>query len=159
MQKTWENAKSGHKCFVLYAWSLDICWSDHDYWIWDSFTETSDEEIEVAKLRTVCWLHVKGKFKISDLSPGTVYEVVYVVMLMKGALGWELPIKLKLSLPNGKVQERQVSLLRMPKGKWMEVSLGYFCTEENGETRDVCYLISMKLGAIGKMDLLSRVPF
>ncbi|XP_022719932.1 protein PHLOEM PROTEIN 2-LIKE A1-like [Durio zibethinus] len=139
MKKAWEDAKSGHKCFVLYARSLHIIWSDHEYWMWESFKETSDEKIEVARLRTVCWLEVKGKFKILDLSPGTVYEVVYVVMLTKEASGWELPVKLKLSLPDGKVQERQVSLLQKPRGQWMELGLGHFCTGENGETGEVCF--------------------
>ena len=112
----------------------------------------SDEKIEVARLRTVCWLDVRGNFKISDLSPGTVYEVVYVVMLTKGASGWELPVKLKLCLPDGKVQERQVSLLQKPRGQLMELSLGHFCTGENGETREVCFYL-YEFGAIGKMDL------
>ncbi|XVF30649.1 hypothetical protein REPUB_Repub16aG0076500 [Reevesia pubescens] len=123
-KKTWEDAKSGQKCFMLYA---------------------SDENIEVAKLSHVCRLDVRGKFKISDLSPGTVYEVVYEVKLTKGAFGWEFPIKLRLSLPNGRVQERQVSLLQKPRGQWMELHVGSFCTEENGETsaqeetREVCF--------------------
>ncbi|XVF56732.1 hypothetical protein PTKIN_Ptkin06aG0143900 [Pterospermum kingtungense] len=142
-KKTWDDASSGHKCFVLYARSLHICWSDHEYWSWDSFKEASDEIIEVARLRTVCWLDLSGKLKISDLSPGTVYEVAFVVMLTKGASGWELPIKLNLSLPGGKVQERQVSLLQKPRGQWMELSLCHFCTTgENGETKEaeqVCF--------------------
>ncbi|XVE90312.1 hypothetical protein DITRI_Ditri20bG0067300 [Diplodiscus trichospermus] len=98
--------------------------------------------IEVAKLNLVSWLDVRGKFNISDLSPATLYEVVYEVKLTKGASGWELPIKLRLSLPNGKVQERQVSLLQKPRGQWMELNVGNFCTEENGETgetREVCF--------------------
>ncbi|OMO84850.1 Phloem protein 2-like protein [Corchorus olitorius] len=137
-KRTWEDAKSGHKCFVVYARLLDIIWGETKYWIWESFKETSGEKIEVAKLRTVCWLDVRGKFKISDLSPGTVYEVVYVVMLTKWASGWELPIKLTLSLPDGKVQERQVSLLQKPRRQWMELSLGYFYIEKS-ETREVCF--------------------
>ena len=84
-----------------------------------------------------------------------VYEVTYLVMLTKGASGWELPIKLKLSLPDGKVQESQVSILQKPRGQWMELSLGHFCTGENGETREtreVCFYL-YEFGAIGKMDL------
>ncbi|XVF30651.1 hypothetical protein REPUB_Repub16aG0076700 [Reevesia pubescens] len=144
-KKTWEDAKSGQKCFMLYARSLYITWGGREHWIWNSFKDTSDENIEVAKLSHVCWLDVRGKFKISDLSPGTVYEVVYEVKLTKGASGWELPIKLRLSLPNGRVQERQVSLLQKPRGQWMELNVGSFCTEENGktsaqeETREVCF--------------------
>ncbi|XVE62414.1 hypothetical protein DITRI_Ditri06bG0116300 [Diplodiscus trichospermus] len=143
MQKTWEDAKSGRKCFMLYARSLYITWSQREYWIWNSFKDTSDENIEVAKLSHVCWLDVRGKFKISDLSPATLYEAVYQVKLTKGASGWELPITLRLSLPNGRVQERQVSLLHKPRGEWMELNVGNFFTEdengETGETREVCF--------------------
>ncbi|XWS42780.1 hypothetical protein CRYUN_Cryun16bG0043700 [Craigia yunnanensis] len=100
-KKTWEDTKSGHKCFMLYARSLYITWGIHKYWIWNSFKDTSDENIEVAKLSHVCWLDVRGKLKISDLFPETLYEVVYEVKLTKRASGWELPIKLRLPLPNG----------------------------------------------------------
>ncbi|XVF56730.1 hypothetical protein PTKIN_Ptkin06aG0143700 [Pterospermum kingtungense] len=144
-KKTWEDAKSGQKCFMLYARSLYITWGARDeYWIWNSFKDTSEENIEVAKLRQVCWLDVRGKLKLSDLTPRSSYEGVYVVKLTKGASGWELPIKLRLSLPNGRVQERQVSLLHKPRGVWMELNVGNFCTEEEingdtGDTREVCF--------------------
>ncbi|XWS58621.1 hypothetical protein CRYUN_Cryun08bG0050400 [Craigia yunnanensis] len=141
-KKTWEEAKSGHKCFMLYARSLYITLGGNEYWNWNSFKDTSDENIEVAKLSHVCWLNVRGKFKISDLSPRTLYEVVYEVKLTKGASGWELPINLRLSLTNGRAQERQFSLLQKPRRQWMELNVGNFCTEENGETgetREVCF--------------------
>ncbi|XWS42784.1 hypothetical protein CRYUN_Cryun16bG0044100 [Craigia yunnanensis] len=80
--------------------------------------------------------------KILDLSPGILYEAVYEVKLTKRASGWELPLKLRLSLPNGRVQERQVSLLQKPRGQWMELNVGNFYTEENGETGEtveVCF--------------------
>ncbi|EOY10380.1 hypothetical protein QUC31_010039 [Theobroma cacao] len=140
-KKTWEDA-SGHKCFMLYPRSLYITWGGHDNWIWNSFKDTSDENIEVAKLSHICWLDVRGKFKLSDLSPGTLYEAVYLVKLTKGASGWELPIKLRLSLPNDRVQERQVSLLQKPRGQWIELNVGNFSTDENGETGEtgeVCF--------------------
>ncbi|OMP01887.1 Phloem protein 2-like protein [Corchorus capsularis] len=141
-KKTREEEKSGKKCFMLYARSLYITWGGREYWIWNNFKDTSDENIEVAKLSHVCWLDVRGKFKMSDLSPATLYEVVYEVKLTKGASGWELPIKLRLSLPNGTVQERQVSLVQKPRGEWIELNVGNFRTEENGETSktgEVCF--------------------
>ncbi|KAL7204134.1 hypothetical protein ACSBR2_017241 [Camellia fascicularis] len=97
-----------------------------------------DENIEVVKLKKVCWLDVRGKFKISDLSQGIIYQVVYEVKLTNGARGWELPIMLRLSLPDGKFQERQVSLLEKPKGQWIELNVGKFKAQdtENGE---VCF--------------------
>ncbi|XVE90304.1 hypothetical protein DITRI_Ditri20bG0066800 [Diplodiscus trichospermus] len=141
-KKTWKDAKSGQVCFMLYPRSLYITWSNRDqYWSWNSYEHTSNDNIEVAKLINVCWLDVRGKLNMSDLSPATLYEVVYEVKLTKDASGWELPIKLRLSLP-GKVKERQVSLLQKPRGEWMELNVGHFCTEESGETgetREVCF--------------------
>lgn len=99
----------------------------------------SDENIEVAKLSHVCWLDVRGKFKISELSKEVEYEAVYVVKLTKGANGWELPVRLKLSLPGGKVQERRVSLLEKPRGEWLELSVGNFFTRENIIDGEVCF--------------------
>ncbi|TXG66479.1 hypothetical protein EZV62_007754 [Acer yangbiense] len=97
--------------------------------------ELNDDNIEVAKLSHVCWLDVRGKFKISDLSPGIVYQVVYVVKLTKGASGWELPVTLRLSLPGEEVQDRQVSLLEKPRGEWIELNVGNFLTDGR-ETRE-----------------------
>ncbi|GAV57496.1 PP2 domain-containing protein [Cephalotus follicularis] len=135
-KKKWVNKKSGDISYMLYARALYVTWGNRENWNWNCFKETSDEDIEVAKLSHVCWLDVRGKFKISDLSPGIVYEIVYVVKLTKGASGWELPIMLKLALPNGKVQERQVILLDKPRGEWIELNVGNFVVEK-GEEREV----------------------
>ncbi|KAJ0013694.1 hypothetical protein Pint_20835 [Pistacia integerrima] len=137
-KKTWVDKKTSCKCFMIYPRSLYITWGSLEYWTWNYFKDTSDENVEVAKLSHVCWLDVRGKFKVSDLSPGAVYEIVYVVKLTKEASGWELPIHLKLSLPDGTVKQRQISLFEKPRGEWMELNLGKFLTE-NGEQNEVCF--------------------
>ncbi|CAL5330979.1 hypothetical protein CsSME_00011959 [Camellia sinensis var. sinensis] len=137
-KKKWIDEKFSCNCFTLYPRSLFVTWGTRvEYWDWKCFKETSDENVEVAKLNAVCWLDVRGKFNMSELSPGIVYEVIYVIKLTNGASGWELPIVLRLSLP-GKLQERQVSLLEKPKGEWLELNVGNFQTQdcENGE---VCF--------------------
>ena len=73
---------------------------------------------------------------MSELSPEVEYEVVLVVKLPNEAFGWELPIQLKLTLPNGRVQERLVSLLEKPRRKWIELNVGNFQTK-NGESGEV----------------------
>ncbi|KAE8037265.1 hypothetical protein FH972_009866 [Carpinus fangiana] len=135
-KKKWADEKTGHSCFMLYARSLNICSSHSEYWIWNCFKETSEENIEVAKLSHVCWLDVRGKLSVSELSPEVVYEIVYVVKLTKGASGWEFPILLRLSLPDGRVQEHQVSLLEKPRRQWIELNVGNFQTK-NGESGEV----------------------
>ncbi|XP_027162122.1 protein PHLOEM PROTEIN 2-LIKE A1-like [Coffea eugenioides] len=137
-KKRWVDEKSGNYCFMLYPRSLYVTWGQREYWDWKCFKETSDDNIEVVKLSHICWLDVRGKFKMSDLSKGAMYEVVYMVKLTKGADGWELPITLRLSLPGGEVQERKVSLLEKPRGEWIELNLGSFQASD-GEHGEVCF--------------------
>ncbi|KAL0008333.1 hypothetical protein SO802_009835 [Lithocarpus litseifolius] len=122
---------------MLYARSLYITWVNREYWTRDCFGETGDENIEVAKL-SQCWLDVRGKLTMPDPSPEVEYEIVYVVKLTKGASGWELPIRLILSLPDGRVQERQVCLLGKPRKQWFELNVGNFQSKD-GELGEVCF--------------------
>ncbi|KAK6918060.1 Phloem protein 2-like [Dillenia turbinata] len=139
-KKRWIEQRSGSYCFKLYARSLYITWGGVENWIWNCFKETSEENIEVAKLSHVCWLDVRGKLEISDLSTGVAYEIVYIVKLTKGATGWELPITLRLSVPGKSTKERQISLLDRAKarGEWIELNVGSFVAED-GETGEVCF--------------------
>ncbi|XP_059430869.1 putative disease resistance protein At3g14460 [Corylus avellana] len=143
-KKKWVDEKTGHFCFMMYARLLFKTWSGGEYWIWNCFKETS-ENIEVVKLSHVCWMEVNGKLSMSELSPEVVYEIVYVVKLTNGAFGWERPIKLKLTLPDGRVQERQLSLLEKPRRRWIELNVGNFQTND-GESREVGFTISQIAG-------------
>ncbi|XP_021758304.1 protein PHLOEM PROTEIN 2-LIKE A1-like [Chenopodium quinoa] len=125
-KKKWVDNKDGSCGFMLYARSLFITWGQSWYWSWNSFKDTDDENIEVAKLISVCWLDVRGKLAMKELSPGVTYEVVYVVKLTKSASGWELPLMLRLHAPGDEIKVRQESLLMKPKGEWFELNLGSF---------------------------------
>lgn len=50
----------------------------------------------------MCWLNVRGQFKMSEMSSGVVYEIAYMVKLTNGGYGWELPITLLIKLTDGK---------------------------------------------------------
>jgi len=95
----------------------------------------SDDNIEVAKLLCVCWLDVRGKLAMSELTSGVIYEGAYLVKLTKSSAGWELPIALRLSVPGEEAKVRQVSLFGKPKGEWFELNLGSFMAkpDEEGE--------------------------
>ncbi|XP_040993328.1 lectin-like [Juglans microcarpa x Juglans regia] len=154
-KKKWVDQKTGSICFMLYARSLYVTWgAKSENWAWNCFKETSDENIEVAKLEAVCWLDVRGKVNMSELSPEVLYEVVYEVKLKRGASGWELPIILKLSLPDGRIQQRHVSLLEKPRGEWIELSVGCFKLK-NGESGEVGFDI-MEHGGHWKSGLIIR---
>ncbi|KAE8655602.1 hypothetical protein F3Y22_tig00117022pilonHSYRG00068 [Hibiscus syriacus] len=49
----------------------------------------------IAELVRVCWVELVGKFNVSKLSPGTMYQVVFIVMLREEAYGWEVPVNKK----------------------------------------------------------------
>ncbi|KAM7524677.1 hypothetical protein LguiA_014579 [Lonicera macranthoides] len=92
---------------MLFARNFSIAWiDDSNMWMWKQLKETSDVFIDVAELLNVCWLDINGKFDTSKLTPGTLYEVVFVVMLRIISYGWEFPVNLRLIFPDGTKQEK-----------------------------------------------------
>lgn len=94
------------------------------------FVFCSDESLPVAELLNVCWLEVHGNFEIASLSPGKTYEVVFIVKLKDPAYGWEDPVNLRLTLPDGSRQEHKENLMEKPRGKWIEIPAGEFKSSE-----------------------------
>ncbi|THG01719.1 hypothetical protein TEA_024984 [Camellia sinensis var. sinensis] len=140
--KKWVDKKSGYSSFMLYPRALAVAGgNENEYWAWKCFKDMSDDNVEVVKLITICWLDVQGKFEISELSPEVDYEIVFIVRLAKGCSGWELPNTLKLSLPNGQVRERHVCLYEEPKGQWLELNVGNFRTTK-GDKGEVSFNFS-----------------
>ncbi|XP_075673968.1 lectin-like [Castanea sativa] len=134
-KKHWVDKKSNN-VFFLYARNLSITWSaDTRYWHWPSLKETSDVSIDVAELLNVCWLEVGGKFETKKLSPGNLYEVAFEIMLKNPSYGWEVPVNVRLTLPDGNKQEHKENLMKKPRGEWIEIPVGEFVTspENTGE--------------------------
>ncbi|KAG9438929.1 hypothetical protein H6P81_019094 [Aristolochia fimbriata] len=130
--------KPSPKSYVIPAKELAITWSEEPrYWSWQSWKEpSSNTNIEVAHLLNVCWLEVHGKFDVSKLSSGIVYEIVFVVMLKDPAYGWEVPVNLKVVSPQGQPQQHQERLVEKLRGQWIELHAGDFTKTNNG-TGDV----------------------
>ncbi|KAD3640390.1 hypothetical protein R6Q59_003212 [Mikania micrantha] len=128
-KKYWVDKASHGNCFLLYARDLLITWGeDSRYWQWPCINEAS-EVVDVAEMLDVCWLEIQGKFEISKLTPRIKYEVVFVVMLKDPAYGWEVPINVRLILPDGKIQEHKECLIETPRSKWLEIPVGEFMVE------------------------------
>ncbi|XP_068655891.1 uncharacterized protein PHLOEM PROTEIN 2-LIKE A4-like [Aristolochia californica] len=129
-----EEKKPGPKSHIISARDLSITWSgDPRYWSWLSWKEpASNTHIEVAHLLNVCWLEVHGKFDMSKLSSGLVYEIVFEVMLKDPAYGWNVPVNLKLVNPLGQTQEHREKLVEKLRGQWIELHVGDFSRTNNG---------------------------
>ncbi|GKB62181.1 phloem protein 2-LIKE A1-like protein [Tanacetum coccineum] len=129
-KKYWVDKASNGNCFLVFARDLSVTWGeDSRYWHWPCIKETSEVVLDVAEMLSVCWLEVNGKFEISKLTPGIKYEVVFVVMLKDPAYGWEVPINIRLILPDGTKQEHKENMMEKPRSKWFEIPVGEFMEE------------------------------
>lgn len=131
-QKFWVDEDLEKNCFLLLAKKLSIVWiGDERYWGWINEAEqcyNGEEDIPVAKLLSVCWLQISGKFRTIKLSPKTTYEVVFVVKMSKNSRGWHSPLNLYLTLPDKTRLGRIENLEGKQKEKWMDILVGTFVT-------------------------------
>ncbi|XP_021298093.1 uncharacterized protein LOC110427047 isoform X2 [Herrania umbratica] len=141
--KYWVDKKVNKYCFMLFARDLSITWAEeHRYWRWSYQRETnSDVLIDVIQLLNVCWLEMHVKFNVKKLSPKTLYEAVFMFKLMDEAYGWDTPVNLGFTLPNGCKVERKEILMTKPTGVWIEILVGEFTTsfEIVGEIDIYCH--------------------
>ncbi|XP_057982262.1 uncharacterized protein LOC131167477 [Malania oleifera] len=79
---------SGKKCYMLGPESLFIAWVDApQYWTWISLPESRFRE--VAELRAVRWLEIRGMMDTGMLSIGTNYAAYLVFKLAEDTYGFE----------------------------------------------------------------------
>lgn len=90
----------------------------------------SEGAIEVAELKEVYWLDIRGILNTRSLTPGTKYEVVFVVKLQNTAFGWEDPVNLSLKLvmrdKSENLQETTVCLDDYISNVWVNIIAGDF---------------------------------
>ncbi|ANM68446.1 phloem protein 2-A7 [Arabidopsis thaliana] len=122
--------EANSKCFMVPARKLQMSHSEKLInWTWSSIYETpNDAAIEVAMLNEVHWLHMSGNFHTRNLTPGTKYEVVFLVSLDDTSSGWEQPVNLNLKVinPDGteSLQERETSLECHIGENWVDIQAG-----------------------------------
>ncbi|KAL1192075.1 Disease resistance protein RRS1 [Cardamine amara subsp. amara] len=118
--------------FFVPARSLDITHSKHPkLWTWSSICdERSGADMEIATLIKIYRLEIKGYFHKRKLTPGTMYEVVFMVNLNDTASGWEEPVTLKLMLKHRdgsqSLQESTLCLNGYIRDNWVDIPAGEF---------------------------------
>lgn len=102
--------RSGKKCYMLAARDLAIIWGDTPrYWKWTSLPDSRFGE--VAELMSVCWLEIRGKIKISLLSPNTTYTAFLVYKTAAEAFGFEYkPAEVSVGIKGGETKTKTVYL-------------------------------------------------
>lgn len=65
--------------------------------VWFNYV-CSSAEIEIATSIKANWLQIVGTLSTENLTPGTKYEIVFIVKLETNASGWGPPVTLKLKV-------------------------------------------------------------
>ncbi|KAF5812818.1 putative phloem protein [Helianthus annuus] len=136
--------ESGKKCYMMRARDLHIAWENDDrYWIWGHLPESRFEE--VAMLKTVCWLDIRGVLATSTLSPKTIYSAYLVYRITRFSEELYVPGEAKimfggvvtvtrgvyLQQPHTHAQAQVIPSTR--KDGWIEVKLGEFNNNDGDE--------------------------
>lgn len=101
----------GKKCYMLSARNLFIVWGDTPrYWRWTSLPDARFSE--VAELRSVCWLEIRGWINTGMLSPETLYGA-YLVFKPNpsGFYGFDYQlVEVSIGIAGGENRKRNVFL-------------------------------------------------
>ncbi|XP_022723097.1 putative F-box protein PP2-B12 isoform X2 [Durio zibethinus] len=131
--------ETGKKCYMLGARALSIIWGDTpQYWTWTSLPESRFSE--VAELRIVWWLDVKGRIETRNLSSGTNYAAYLVFKLNGSRYGFrERTVGLHVNVGETASGEVRSVFLDHPQNDpqqaqergdgWMEIETGEFFNE------------------------------
>ncbi|KAL3739181.1 hypothetical protein ACJRO7_020562 [Eucalyptus globulus] len=125
--------ESKKNCFMIYARGLSITWAENNSYC-------DDAPVEMAELLDVCWLDVHDRFDVSKLSPGTTYEVAFVILMRSSGYGWQIPVNFRLTLPDGTKQEHKENLKEKPRGDWIEIKAGELSTSKHKEGEMEVYM-------------------
>ncbi|XP_059287300.1 F-box protein PP2-B10-like [Lycium ferocissimum] len=142
--------KTGKKCFMVAARELAISWGDTPhYWEWSSHPDSRFSE--VANLRFVCWLDMRGKIETRLLSKRTRYVVYLVFKLADGFYGLETANAFVrfVDCESDNEAERRANVVSLSRREgpsekrskrrvdgWMEIEMGNFFNDA-GEDGDV----------------------
>lgn len=80
----------------------------------------------MAELMYICWLEISGSIWTVKLSPGTLYEIVFVVMIKGGSSISDCSLQLGIIPQHSKSITHDVSLTEKASDQWIEIQAGEF---------------------------------
>lgn len=107
----WLERSTAKICYMLSARELSIVWGDDErYWRWVRDASLSSRFEEVAQLKEVAWLEVRGKFDCRLLSANTEYLISFVIRFASRALMWNV-VPVKFGVKTGEGEEKECGRL------------------------------------------------
>ncbi|XP_048333007.2 F-box protein PP2-B10 isoform X1 [Ziziphus jujuba] len=160
--------ESGKKCYMFGARRLSIIWGDTPvYWRWTAIAAGSRFS-EVAELKIVCWLDIKGRIETNILSPKTTYGAYFVYRLKEHRGGFRRnPVEFRVYFEGDEEAhgdgsghsvsldpEDEQQLIRDRGDGWMEVEMGEFFNDGGEDHRVVVCSLMETDDYIGKSGLV-----
>ncbi|KAL1561628.1 F-box protein PP2-B11-like [Salvia divinorum] len=132
--------RSGRKCFMVGARELLISWKG----CWDFIPNPLSRFSEVAKLRSMGWIHIQGKIKTEILSKNTMYAAYLVFLLesKEGLRSSNTVLRLTLndksktnsSIKKERIESRETGKIAKMRGDgWLEIEMGRFYNSSDDE--------------------------
>ena len=168
----WLEKGRGKKCYMLAARELTIIWGDTPrYWEWFSVPESRFSEI--ACLKNVCWLQIKGMINGHLISLETNYTAYLVFKLSENSYGFDnVEVKSSIKIEGDQTAIRKSYLKRRAMNRrvllgrrelhyssqehipcptpridgWLEIELGEFFTTKEEDHIEVEVT---QLGSVG----------
>lgn len=146
MQIFYIDKETGKKCYILGARELEIQWSNNPlYWSWNTQPFLKSRFEEVAELRTMWWLEIKGSINTKLLSSKTLYFAYLLVKFADRAYGLNthpsqatvqlntVTSKRKVYLHKEKGYKNQVIINGDDEDddSWVEIELGEFYVNDS----------------------------
>lgn len=125
--KYFVDKKSNKNGFVFFARELLGQDTPEEYWAWTTERDASGVDIEVVELLAICWLEISGSIWTVNLSPRTLYEIVFVIMIKKEDSNISnFSLQLGINPPHSEPITHHVSLKEKPSDQWIEIQVGEF---------------------------------
>ncbi|XP_073048819.1 F-box protein At2g02240-like [Primulina eburnea] len=119
--------RDGKKCFMVGARQLQISWKG----CWDFIPHTNSRFAEVARLRSVGWIHIQGRIKARILSKNAHYAAYLVFWLEKmDGLKSSSTVVRFIDDENTRSEHKECretgKMAKMRDDGWMEIEMGKF---------------------------------
>lgn len=162
-QRFWLQKSTAKVCYMLSSRQLSIVWGDDQrYWRWSPGEVANSSFNEVAELKMVAWLEIKGRFDCRLLSPNTDYTLSFLIKFGSRPHGWNArPLKLIIITAEGDEMESgrllveregasidpnmKIAPLNNQSDGWIEVVAGEFTVKAYTHSEEPKYMeFSMK---------------
>lgn len=132
-QKFWVDKELLKNCFLVLPKACDFAGADEEScWSWITKEEKcfrSTIDIPIPKSNKLSLFLIRGRFETRVLSPNTMYEVAFVVQLIRSHYRPSFHPKMNLDLPDGTKQEHwepMENLVGKPEYEWINLRAGEF---------------------------------